>query len=158
MSSPSVRAVAAEFPRLHQLRRMAWGLLLLLVLESLLGIFANLFITLPKGDVIGAIFTSIPVLALHVFDGFAMLLVAAYFLLLAHRAGLRRLRNVAALEVVFVAFAIQEGFAFAVTQNNDYSFGMEVGFLLAVLGVARLLYLLGHQPVDVPTEGIPIAV
>jgi heme A synthase len=158
MSTPSVRPVAAEFPRMRQLRRMAWALLVLLILESLLGIFANLFITLPCGDAIVPIFTSIPVLALHVFDGFAMLLLAAYFLLLAHRAGLRRLRNVAALEVLFVAFAIQEGFAFAATQNNDYSFGMEVGFLLAILGVARLLYLLGHQPVDVPTDGIPVAV
>ncbi len=137
---------------------MAWGLLVLLLVENVLGIFANLYVTLPSTGAILAIFTSIPVLAVHVLNGFLMLLFAAYYLVVCHRSGLRRLRNVAALLVVFLAFAIQEGFAYAATQNNAYSFGMDIAFLLSVAAVARILYLVGRTPVDVPTEGVPIAV
>jgi hypothetical protein len=35
---------------------------------------------------------------------------------------------------------------------------MDVAFLLSVTAVARILYLVGRPSVDVPTEGIPIAV
>jgi hypothetical protein len=158
MTGSGDRSRSNSEPDLPRLRRMAWTLLVLLVLENVLGIFANLYVTLPSGNATLAIFTSIPVLALHVLNAFLMLGLAAYFLLLCHRTGLRRLRNVAALEILFLVFAIQEGFAFAATQNNVYSFGMDVAFLLSVTAVARILYLVGRPSVDVPTEGIPIAV
>ncbi|MCI4325597.1 MAG: hypothetical protein L3K00_06930 [Thermoplasmata archaeon] len=137
--------------------RMAWGLLGLLVIENLLGIFATLYITLPSGNAIPAIFTSYPVLALHVANGFLMLAAALFLTYRAHSIGAFPLRNAAALEVVFLALAIQEGFAYAATQNNVYSFGMDFAFLMAVLAVARMLFLLGWSP-SPPTSGMPTAV
>ena len=141
-----------------RLRRQAWGLLALLVLENLLGIFANLYITLPAGNAIEAIFTSFPVLTVHVVNGFLMLALAATMVVSTHRAGYRRLRNVAIFEVVFLAVAIQEGFAYSATQNNLFSFGMEAAFVFAVVGVATLLYRLGPPLETVPTQGTPTSV
>jgi hypothetical protein len=145
-------------PRRERLRRMSWALLASLVLENLLGIFANLYITLPTGNAILAIFTSIPVLAVHVVLGFLMLALAATMVVVANRAGFRRVRNTAALEVVLLALAIQEGFAFAATHDNAFSFGMEVAFVLAVAAVAGLLSLLSGGPEPAVADGAPTSV
>jgi hypothetical protein len=141
-----------------QFARMAWGLLGLLVIENLLGTFATLYITLPAGNAILAIFTSYPVLAVHVANGFLMLAAALFLTYRAHQSGAIDLRNAAALEVVFLAIAIQEGFAFAATGNNLYSYGMDTAFLFAVLAVARMLFVLGRTPHSPPTAGMPTSV
>jgi hypothetical protein len=158
MVDPAHSLVSLDERRHHQFARMAWGLLGLLVIENLLGIFATLYITLPSGNAIPAIFTSYPVLAVHVANGFLMLLAAIFLTYRAHQSGEMDLRNAAAFEVVFLAIAIQEGFAYAATQATIYAFGMDFAFLLSVLAVARMLFVLGRNPQGPPTSGMPTAV
>lgn len=136
-------------------RRLAWALLGLLVIENLLGIFANLYIEPPSGNAMPSIFTSFPVLAAHVLNGFLMVGLASTALVVAHRAGYRRIRNAAAAELAFLTIAIQEGFAFAATQNEVFSFGMDSAFLLAVVAVAGILYRVGPPLENGPTQGFP---
>jgi heme A synthase len=142
---------------LDRMRRLAWGLLGMLVLENLLGIFANLYVTLPSSNAIQSIFTSYPVLALHVVLAFVMVAAAAFLVVFAHRNGYRRFRNLGALEVVFLAVAIQEGFAYAATLDSAFSLGMDVAFLLAVIVDVRLLTLLAGGSDPPPTAGAPTA-
>ncbi|HKV90332.1 MAG TPA: hypothetical protein VJQ43_03940 [Thermoplasmata archaeon] len=141
-----------------RLRGLAGSLLGALILENLLGIFANLYLQLPSGNAIGAIFTSYPVLAVHVVLGLLMLALGLGIVLVAHRTGFRQVRNLAVAEVVFLALAIQEGFAFAATGDNAFSFGMEVGFVLSFAAVAGMLYRLGSAGPEFPTEGVPTSV
>jgi hypothetical protein len=145
-------------PPERRLWGMAWGLLGILVLENLLGIFATLYVTLPGSGGIEAIFRSYPVLALHVVLGFLMVGNAAFLLLVAHRNGLYRIRNLAGWEVGFLALAIQEGFAFSATLDNAFSFGMEAAFLLSVVVVVRILTLLARADDGSSTSGVPMAV
>jgi hypothetical protein len=139
------------------MRRWAWVLLGLLLLENLVGIFATLYISLPRVNAILSIYRSYPILGLHVSIAFLMVAIAAYLVVFAHRNGYRRIRTWAAWEVVFLAVAIQEGFAFAATLDDVFSFGMELAFLLAVLAVVRLLTLLGRSVEWPPTDGRPVA-
>ena len=148
MTSPSApERAAARIPPL------AWTIAALLAVQNAGGILLNLYITLPSDDPAAAIAT-IPSLALHVGNAFLLIALAVYVLVLAHRARWRTVRNLAAVLVAALAVAVEEGFAFTATQDDGFSFGMELGFLAAVLAVAGILYRTGTAGRTAPAPAV----
>ena len=130
----------------RRLLRVGWALLALLVVQNLLGLALNLYVALPSSPSFLVVFTSVPLLTAHIALAFLLVAVAAYAVVGARRAGLRDIAWLELLELVFLIVAVQEGFAFTFTQNNLFSFGMEVGFLGAVVTQAVVLYRLALAP------------
>lgn len=131
--------------------RWAWAAFGLLVLESALGIFVNLFAVLPASESFLKLFTSPPLLGLHVVNGFLLVAVTAYLFVLGRRSRVYLLWRWALSGLLFMIFALQEGFAFSFTQDNRFSFGMEMGFLGAVVSVVAILFFASRElPADLP--------
>jgi len=126
------------------LTRWAWGILGGLLLESFLGMGLNLYVTLPGSPTFTQVFVSVPLLTAHIVLGFVLLAASVVFLLRARGSGVVGVPWRAALVVVFVLLALQEGFSFTFTQNAAFSYGMVVGFLGAVAFQATILYQLGR--------------
>lgn len=157
MSANSVEAVAAsggkEEANLRSLRQFAWVGLLILVLQSLTGTYLNLYITLGRPANFGSVFVLTPILTLHIGGAFLLVVGGAFLLLYGWRTRVVRLRAVSLGAFLSVVVAVQEGFAFVFTQDSAFSYGMEVGFLGAMVLCGTLLYWTHEAPrgISVPS-------
>ena len=112
--------------------RWAWSLLGFLLVQNILGMGLSLYVTLPSSVTFTRIFVTTPLLTAHVVLGFLLVVMAALFLVRVRSTAIRGLGWRAALVLLFVLVALQEGFAFVFTGNNVFSYGMDIGFVLAV--------------------------
>jgi hypothetical protein len=141
-TDPAARALRDR--PVDRLATLGWIGLALLVVQNMLGTALNLYVLLPAFSTIGQVFVSVPLLTAHISLAFVLVGLAGYFLIVARGSGARGIVLPAALVLVFLAAAVQEGFAFTFTGNNIFSYGMEVGFLGAVLFQAVVLFRLGR--------------
>jgi len=135
----------------QRLVRWAWGTLVGLLLESGLGVGLNVYSLSPSSPTFAKVFVSIPLLTAHIVLGFLLLVASGVFLLQARKSGVAGVPWRAALVVLFVLLAIQEGFSYTFTQNNAFSAGMVVGFLGAAVFQGMVVYQLRRA--GPPTTG-----
>lgn len=138
MSPPS--SSVDRLGKLNRIVRWTGVLLGLQILQNLIGMALNLYVTVPTSPTFAEVFLSIPVLSFHILNGFLVVALAAVLLVLVRRVAVAGVTGWAVVLLVGVVVALQEGFAFVFTQDNAYSYGMEVGFLVAVAASAGVLY------------------
>jgi len=132
--------------------RTTWGILGALLLENLLGMGLNLYVSLPSSTSFTKVFVTTPLLTAHIALAFLLVAATAAFVLLARRSRIEGLTLRGALAFLSVVVALQEGFAYAFTLNNAYSYGMDVAFVFAVVFEVGILYRLGQAR---PAAGAP---
>jgi hypothetical protein len=113
--------------------------LVLLVLQYILGMIANLDVQLPNGNVSSWVFGHSMIIQLHIYLGTLLIVVALVALILSlvarHPVGV-----VAAIAgLALLVFAWLSGVQFLATQQNDLSLRMALGFMGAFIA-----YLLGY--------------
>ena len=113
--------------------------LVLLVLQYILGMIANLEVQLPGGNATSWAFRNSIIIQLHIYLGTLLIVVALVALILSlvarHPAGI-----VAAVAgLALLVFAGLSGVQFLATQQNDLSLRMALGFMGAFIA-----YLLGY--------------
>jgi hypothetical protein len=128
---------------LRGLRQFAWIGLLLLLIQNVTGIVLNLYVMLPIPGSFGAVFVLAPVLTVHIVNALLLVAGGALLALYGWRTRVARLRAASLGALASVVVGVQEGFVFTFTQNNAFSFGMEMGFLGAVFLCGTLLFLTG---------------
>lgn len=135
--------------------------LALLGLQFFLGMFLNLFVSLPASDPFSADALAVLSLGLHMTNGFVLLGVTIGMVFVARRIGDRRSALTAALSAVSVGIALFGGLRFIFGgQDNVYSYVMATGFMVALLAQALLFaqrvgqnhHPMQHARVQVPTE------
>jgi hypothetical protein len=122
------------------LRRLAWPLIVLLLIEFFLGMALNLFIALPTGKGAVSILESSPVLALHVLIAITLVGISARAFLMASRGKYLDLLGVTGLALLsaIVAFVAGASYTFG-GQAPDASYGMSVGFAGVLIAAFLLL-------------------
>ena len=141
------RPVTAAGPggRLARLRRGGLAVLALIVAEYAIGMYVNLYVTVPGADhgrgLSQAIANGPAALSLHAVTGLALALGAIALLVLAIRARRPGVITLAAAGLVFVAGAAVAGTGFTRTGDTGASMGMAVFTAAALLCYAGLLYL-----------------
>lgn len=113
--------------------------LVLLVIQYVLGMIANLIVQYPSGSLWGWVFQNSVLIQLHIYTGTLLLVVALVALVLSiiarHAVGI--IAAVAGLALLI--FAWLSGAEFLATQHNDLSLRMALGFIGAFVA-----YLLGY--------------
>ena len=146
----------------------ARAMLSLLVLQFLLGMFANLFVTFPttteSANPIAQIFISgSAILIAHVLTAALLFGLSTSLLVLAAFTPGRRLVAVASLGFVFIGIAFSSGMLFVVTgySNDALSYEMAVGFILAFLTYGAIAGRRAGEARGVPTSqtrGRPVGI
>lgn len=113
--------------------------LVLLVLQYILGMIANLEVQFPNGNALSWVFGHSLIIQLHIYLGTLLIVVAlvALILSLVARQPVGIIAAVAGLALL--AFAWLSGVQFLATQQNDLSLRMALGFMGAFIA-----YLLGY--------------
>jgi hypothetical protein len=125
--------------------------LVLLVLQYILGMIANLEVQLPSGNDSSWVFGHSIIIQLHIYIGTLLIVVALVALILSlvarHPVGI-----VAAVAgLALLVFAWLSGVQFLVTQQNDLSLRLALGFMGACIA-----YLLGYFFSGVHSQKLPI--
>lgn len=119
-----------------------------LVLQFILGMALNLFVTFPNIPVgssdqtyFNAIFTT-PFLLEHFIVGVGLLLGSIWILIGAIHTKVRKISLLAALGFVSILTAYISGFEFLLSgfQNNSFSFSMSIAFIIALFSYFALFY------------------
>jgi ABC-type sugar transport system permease subunit len=114
--------------------------LVLLVLQYVLGVMANLYVQLPRsGDVWGWVFQNSVLIQLHIYTGTLLIVVALVALILSIRARHPFGIIAAVAGLALLIFAWLSGDQFLATQDNGLSLRMALGFIGAFVA-----YLLGY--------------
>lgn len=130
-------------------RELQRGLVIILgvlVLQNALGVYVNLFVTLSVPANLGAVFPVIfsnPILILHAVVALVLIAGSIRFLLVRTAIVGVRFRQVAGVMLAVVAVTSYMGYHFVGTQENIYSFAMEMGFLATLVLALYLRHLLG---------------
>ena len=132
-------------------RLTAFIVLVLLVLQYILGMIANLEVQLPNGNVSSWVFGHSIIIQLHIYLGTLLIVVALVALILSlvarHLVGI-----VAAVAgLALLVFAWLSGVQFLATQQNDLSLRMALGFMGAFIA-----YLIGYFFSIVHSQKLPI--
>jgi hypothetical protein len=125
--------------------------LVLLVLQYIVGMMANLEVQLPSGNAVSWVFGHSIIIQLHIYLGTLLIVVELVALVLSlvarHPVGI-----VAAVAgLALLVFAWLSGVQFLATQQNDLSLRMALGFMGAFIA-----YLLGYFFSSVPSQKLPI--
>lgn len=111
----------------------AWAVLLLLLLQNALGIYLNLYVSLPEGPDLTSLMALYAILAAHVVVGISLLASTGVLAYLAGRSHRRSLWIPALAVFGFTFLAFESGIEFVIGGQDDlFSFLMEVFFLGAV--------------------------
>lgn len=140
LSATAAAVAETPGPRHGALIRWSWILLGTLLLQNVLGMGLNLYVALPSPVTFTYLFVTTPLLTAHIVLGFLLVIMAALLLVRVRTVPIVGRTRSAALVLVFVVVALQEGFAFVFTGDNAFSYGMEVGFVLAVAFQASVLF------------------
>lgn len=145
--APSADAAAVARRRVT---RLAGSMVGLLVVQNALGIYVNLFVNLAIPSSIATVFPVIfsnPVLIVHGLVAWLLIGAAAAEIAVGGRTGDRWIRPLAIAAVLVLALTAYLGYHFVATQDNAYSFGMEMGFLtVLLLNVAILARVARAEP------------
>ena len=125
--------------------------LVLLVLQYIVGMMANLEVQLPSGNAVSWVFGHSIIIQLHIYLGTLLIVVELVALVLSlvarHPVGI-----VAAVAgLALLVFVWLSGVQFLATQQNDLSLRMALGFMGAFIA-----YLLGYFFSSVPSQKLPI--
>jgi hypothetical protein len=134
--------------RLRGVRGLLWSLLGLLAVEFALGMGVNLFLilSLPSGypGVIGVIASS-PLLSAHALLAFLLLILSVILCVRTGSPMPARRRGLSIALAVTLVGTIFAGYSFVESQSNALSYGMALGFIVALLLVVALLHM-AYQP------------
>jgi hypothetical protein len=146
VASPTAgnRAASTAVDGFDRLLRVGWLVLALLVVQNILGIGLNLYVSLPSPPTFVTVFASIPLLTAHISVAFLLVGLVAYAALFARWNSVAGLAWLEGLELLALVVAVQEGFSFTFTQNNAFSLGMEVAFVGAFAAQAVVIYRLAR--------------
>lgn len=133
--------------RMRPFRTTVLVTLVLLVIQYVLGMIANLDIQYPAGNLWRWVFGNSPLIVLHIINGTLLIVAAIVALVLSitrrHTAGI-----IAAIAgLVLLVFAWLSGAQFLATQQNDLSLRMALSFIGAFIA-----YLLGYYLSKVPSQ------
>jgi hypothetical protein len=113
----------------------------LLGVEFLLGMFLNLFVSIPTSDPFST--SGLLPLGLHMTNAFLLLLISIAMIFVARGLGDRKSVGITSLTTLTLFVAISAGFRFIFGgQDNVTSYIMSTGFLAAVL---LQVYLIIHR-------------
>ena len=115
-----------------RLRGSSMGALTMLVLQFVLGVGVNLYISPAKGGV-GEAFSNGPLLAIHAVLGLLLIIAAIDLLVRAIRAHHRPVTVVSAIGLLAIIGAASNGISFLSSQQNGPSLGMTVATGVAIL-------------------------
>lgn len=125
--------------------------LVLLVLQYIVGMIANLEVQLPNGNVSSWVFGHSIIIQLHIYLG-TLLIVAALVALILSLVTRHPVGIVAAVAgLALLVFAWLSGVQFLATQQNDLSLRMALGFMGAFIA-----YILGYFFSRVHSQKLPI--
>jgi hypothetical protein len=127
---------AARLRSRRQVTQVAGLSVGLLVVENALGIYVNLFVSLALPSSIANVFPvlfSNTVLIAHGVVAALLIAASAILIVLTGRTGDPSLRYLAIAALLVLALTSYLGYHFVATQENLYSFGMEMGFLAVLL-------------------------
>jgi hypothetical protein len=131
----------------RRLRRASSGVLFMLILQFVLGMGVNLYITPAKGGV-GEAFSNGPLLALHSVLGLLLIISAIDLVVRAIRARQRLVIGASVLGLAAIAGAAANGVVFLKNAQAGASMGMAVA-----TAVAMLCYVLCLR--TLPATGTP---
>jgi hypothetical protein len=117
----------------------------LLVVQNATGIVLTLYVALPIPGSFGGVFALSALLTVHIVNAFLLVVGGVLLARFGWRTRVPVLRAVSLGALVSVVVALQEGFAFTFTQDTAFSFGMEMGFLGAMILCGALLFLTGAE-------------
>ncbi len=149
-----------------QIQILTRAMMPLLILQFLLGMFANLFVTFTTSSAanpLASIFTEgSPALMAHVIIGIVLFVLSLIVLIFAGFTSRRRLLGIASLGFALMAVAFFSGiaFVFSAYTNNALSYLMAVGFIIAFIVYSGLAGG-ARRPADqfsaAPESGVPLA-
>ncbi len=124
--------------------------ILLLALQFILGMYVNLFVTIPQlsfgygmmDGMMALMFTAgMSLVMLHMFIGMIIGVVSIFILVMSLIAGASRIAYLSVISLGFVTLAGINGILFLFGgQNNVNSFAMAVSFLVVLLAQFFILY------------------
>ena len=118
-------------------------IIILLVLQFLLGIYINLYVSFPPISELHLHFpANYIIVMIHMMLGFLILIASFILMLLAIRINDIKMIISGALGFVFVIVAGLSGFIFLFNEYNIYSFLMAFSFIIVVLSEFYYLYRL----------------
>lgn len=138
-------AGAVRIGRVHSL---LWMVLGLMFLQGVLGIYLNLFVPLTAPSDPNAVFPIVfgnPILTVHFLNALLLVALAATLLAISGGMGVKWLRPGSALLLLAFVVASYSGYHFVGSEDNVYSFAMEMGFFGA-MGLTVLLIHRTRQP------------
>lgn len=156
--SEDLPAASTESTKIRQrLDRALNGILLVVAVQFVLGMWVNLFGSFPQADsgALGALLDANDVaLSLHVVVGFVMLVGSLFILRLSWRDAWQGIRRFTAVGVVAIVLAIPFGEAFVYTgySNNGESFAMALAFVAIVTAYYEGLVALRSHPLNEPSR------
>ena len=127
----------------YSLRSQGIGMLLILILEYILGMISNIFISLPKDGSRGQLWQSawsqIPIAA-HIIIGYLLILGSLILIIRSFmkKDHIWKIASVGGFISIFIAALT--GATFITSQQNIYSFMMSLGFMIAFLSYASGIY------------------
>ncbi len=131
--------------RMKRIEPWAWTVLVLLLVQNVLGIYLNLFVSLPASHDLAALIASYSALAMHVAVGFLILATTSIVLYLSARAQRASLWAPAAAALVLSLLAFSSGVEFTIGGQDDvFSFLMELLFLGVVASDVLVLHGAGR--------------
>ncbi len=113
----------------------------LLVLQYILGIIANLEVSLPAGNAWRWVFENSPLIQLHIYNGTLLIVAALVAMIMTmvarHTAGM--ITSIAGLALII--FSWLSGAEFLGSGDNGFSLRMGLGFIGALIAYALGYYL-----------------
>jgi len=120
-------------------------IVILLFVQFWLGMVTNLFITLPSAaKVISLNYSGSPEVLTHIFNGILVVASAGALIIYGTKLKIALISKLSIIALVFVIIAVINGFTFAFYgQNNSYSIGMAMSFLIIYTVYFIEFYLIG---------------
>jgi hypothetical protein len=131
-----------------RLRAASFGALTTVIIESVLGTAYNLYGTMPTSKKSIGMFSSGPVLALHVVVAILLLISAIVLLVRAILARHGAVIVNSAIGLLGIVAAAGAGVSFTKAGANGASMGMAVAAAVALLCYGINLFILGSRPVN----------
>ena len=126
------------------LRRQILIILVLLIIQYALGMYANLYVQFPDsisgGPAWEFAWTQLPV-ALHIVNAFLLYIIGITFLVTARRHD-KTLVKYAVWGLIGITLAAVSGALFIPLQNDIFSYGMSLFFIIAFIAYIGGLYKL----------------
>jgi hypothetical protein len=154
--TPARRLRNLELARLARLRRASMAVLALVVVEYGLGMYVNLYLTVPRADHGGSLSSAVAngpaVLSVHAVIGLLLGLGAVGVLVQAALTRRPVVVGCSALGLFALAVASAAGVSFTSSGTTADSLAMSVLTGVALLSYAVNLYLLPEPPRAVPSQ------